>query len=348
MISGHGSAGRPVLVTGAGGFVGGHVARAFARAGYPVRGLSRKAPRVEPGDPPIDWVLGDLRSDEDRRRALAGVGGVVHVAGWVSLRRDRNDQSRGINVEVTRALLDACAPNGIGRFVYTSTLWTTAAGTPGRPAVEADAWNLAPIRSPYSETKREAERLVLGRNGESLRTLVICPGLVVGPRDARPTSTGLLLTMARWPLSILPGGGIPLVDATVLARAHLSAYESGEPGTRYIVAGAYQSYPEIARLVAALTGRPSVILNLPGAAERPMRAGVRCLERVAGRRLGEISEAAVAGGFLRLHASGARADAAFGLRHPPPITSIYEALEDHRRTGRAPWLPPLVRPPTDL
>src|SRR5205807_67179 len=53
--------GAAVLVTGAGGFVGGHVARALAAAGYAVRGLSRRPPRVEPGDPPIDWRLGDLR-----------------------------------------------------------------------------------------------------------------------------------------------------------------------------------------------------------------------------------------------------------------------------------------------
>jgi dihydroflavonol-4-reductase len=46
----------------------------------------------------------------------------------------------------------------------------------------------------------------------------------------------------------------------------------------------------------------------------------------------------VAGGFLRLHVKGARADAAFGLVHPPPIRSIAEALDDHRRSGRARWL----------
>ena len=51
----------PVLVTGAGGFVGGHVARNLASAGHFVRGLSRRPPAVRPGDPTIEWLIGDCR-----------------------------------------------------------------------------------------------------------------------------------------------------------------------------------------------------------------------------------------------------------------------------------------------
>ncbi len=68
----------PVLVTGASGFVGGHIARDLARRGHRVRALTRSAPHVEPGDPAIDWVVGDLRIAGDRRRALRGVRGVIH------------------------------------------------------------------------------------------------------------------------------------------------------------------------------------------------------------------------------------------------------------------------------
>jgi len=340
-------AGWPVLVTGAGGFVGGHVARHLAAAGYQVRAWTRREPVVRPGDPPLEWFRGDLCDRADRAEALRGVLGVVHVAGWVSLGRDPSGRSRRVNVDATRDLLGRCAEGAVERFVYTSTLWTTAAGTPARPADESAPWNLEAVRSPYSETKREAERLVLGHDGPSLRTSALCPGLVAGPRDARPTSTGLFLRLSRARVAVLPSGGIPLVDAGVLALAHRRALEAGGPGRRYIVAGDYLSYLEIAALVRRLTGRPRHVITLPDRLEAPLRALAGRVARLAGGRAGDLSEALVAGGFLRLHALGRRADTEFGLRHPDPARSIHEALDDHRRAGRAPWLERLGSPDPD-
>ncbi len=337
---------RSVLVTGAGGFVGGHVARHLARSGYRVRALSRKEPFRAADDPPIDWLIGDLNHSADVAKAVEGMRDVVHAAGWVSLGGDPFGQSRKVNVDGTRDLLDRAEEAGVERFVYTSTLWTTAAGTAERPARESSEWNLDTIRSPYSESKREAERIVLARNGPTLQTVVICPGMVVGAGDRRPSSTRLLLTMARLGVVVLPGGGIPLVDARVLAEAHRQALETGEPGTRYVVAGPYLSYHEIARIVHEIVGRPRWILKVPDLCETPFRVVSGVFGRLLGDRAEDVSPAATAGGFLRLHVSGERADAEFGLEHPPPARSIFDALDDHFRSGRAPWLSP-PSPPRD-
>ena len=327
-----------VLVTGAGGFVGGHVARLLAAAGHPVRALTRRPPAVEPGDPPIDWLVGDLRRPDDLARGVAGAWGVVHCAGWVSLGSDRRGEARAINLDATRDLLDRAESAGVARFLFTSTLWTVAAGTDADPADEDRPWNLDVVRCPYSETKRAAERLVLDRAGPRFRTAVICPGLVLGPRDPRPTSTRVLLAMAGTPAAVLPGGGIPVVDARVLATAHLRALEHAEPGRRYVVAGPYLSYRELAALVARVAGWPLGMVPVPDLLRGPMTALGGLADRLGRGRLDILSAASVAGGFLRLHVSGARADAAFGLVHPPPLRSVFEALEDHRRSGRAPWL----------
>jgi dihydroflavonol-4-reductase len=337
------SPGSPVLVTGAGGFVGGHVARALASAGYRVRALTRRTPRVEPGDPELDWMIGDLRRADDRARAIDGVRGIVHTAGWVSLGGDPRGDSRAINVEATRDLLDRGRDAGVERFVHTSTLWTVAAGTPEAPASEDSAWNLTAIRSPYCDSKREAEHLVLERNSPSFRTTVLCPGLVIGKRDLRPTSTKVLLEMARTPVAVLPRGGIQVVDARVVAQAHVRALERAEPGRRYVIAGPYLAYPEMAGLVAQLVGRPRKIVILPDRLEAPLARIAGLADRIGRGRWSSVSAAAIAGGFLRLHVSGARADSRFDLCHPPPLQSIHEALDDAQRSGRAPWLGPLRR-----
>ena len=314
----------PVLVTGAAGFVGGHIARHLAQAGHYVRGLVRGLPATCPDDPKIEWINGDLRDRAIRRRAVAGVRAVIHSAGWVSLGRDAGGLSQAINVEATRGLLADARRARVERFVLTSTLHTLAAGTSTNPADETSLWNLECVDSPYARSKREAECLVRQASQGTFTTVVLCPGMVLGPRDPKPTSTRLIHVLARSRVAFLPGGGIPIVDASVLARAHRKALTAGRPGERYAVAGPYLSYTELAGLVAEITGRPRSIVPVPAMLERPLRAVANLLECLCPGA--EFSGTTVAGGFLQLHVSGNRADNCFGLVHPHPLESIRWSL----------------------
>ena len=328
-----------VLVTGAGGFVGGHVARHLAASGaYRVRALSRRTRQDVQGNPDLDWAIGDLRDPATRSRAIAGCRFVIHCASWVRLGADPKGLARSINVDVTRSLLREAKSAGVERFVYTSTLQTLAAGTPGHPADEDAEWNLLSVRSPYTESKREAEALVLAASDARMKTVALCPGMVVGPRDVGPTSTRVLLAMSRAPIVTLPGGGIPLIDARVLALAHERALTRGEPGHRYAVVGPYRSFRRQAEIVRAITGRPWRIVAVPDALLCPMASVAGWIDSAARGRWLSISRATVAGGFLRFHVDGSRGDRAFGLVHPPPEWSIFEALDFARGSGMAPWL----------
>jgi dihydroflavonol-4-reductase len=316
----------PVLVTGAGGFVGGHVARTLAAAGHRVRAVSRRPPVLEPGDPPIEWVIGDLRNADLRRRTLAGIRGVIHTAGWVSLGLDALGNSHAINVEVTRQLLAEARESGVERFIYTSTLYTLAAGTADEPADEFAAWNLDRIDSPYTRSKREAERLVLEAATARFSTIALCPGMVMGPRDTKPTSTTIVRTMARSLVALLPHGGIPIVDARLLAVAHRRALVAGGSGERYAVLGPYLSYHELAGVVASITGWPRWVVTLPDRLEPVVSRVAGWIAPMARRWAPDLSRALIGGGFLQLHVRGDRADLCFGLEHPPVVETITKSL----------------------
>src|SRR6202795_3768712 len=111
---------KPVLVTGASGFLGWHVARVLQERGYPVRALVRHGSRIEDLD--VERVTGDLRDAASLERAVAGCGLVFHVAAdyrlWAADPRDLYCS----NVDGKHNLLEAAHTAGVERIVYTSTV----------------------------------------------------------------------------------------------------------------------------------------------------------------------------------------------------------------------------------
>ena len=253
-----------VYVTGATGFVGGHVARELRERGADVR------------DERVDLL--DVAGLE---RAVAGCDAVVHVAALYSYDAPAEDFER-VNVEGTRTLLDVAGRAGVRRFLHCSTAGTCGP-VPGRPATEEDvppAWEL---EVPYKRTKLAAERLAL-----AAKAVVVNPTTPVGEGDRKPTPTGRMIAgVARGRLrGFVATSGLNVVDVRDVARGHALALEHGEPGQRYLLGGVDLRLEDLFAVVARLAGRPRPCLRVPYAvAEMAAVAGIANRDEVRLARL---------------------------------------------------------------
>jgi len=175
---------KPVLVTGASGFVGAAVATRLVQLGCPT---TRAAVRRAYTQLPLGvegCVVPTLATDTDWTSALAGIDSVVHAAARVHVMResatDPLDAFRRVNVEGTLNLARQAAQAGVRRFVFISSIKVNGEATePGRPFCADD--EPAP-QDAYGMSKLEAEvglRALAETTG--MEVVIIRPVLVYGP-----------------------------------------------------------------------------------------------------------------------------------------------------------------------
>ncbi len=170
------------LVTGATGFIGGHVAEAFVRRGWAVSTVARPGSDTALLDElKVTVHRGDLTDPGVVRKAMTDVEAVVHCAAkvgdWGPV-----EEYRAVNVEGLRNLLDACKGQALSRFVHMSSLGVYAA----RHHYGTDESEPLPARHAdgYTQSKVEAEQLALGYYRDfGVPVVILRPGFVYGPRD---------------------------------------------------------------------------------------------------------------------------------------------------------------------
>lgn len=175
---------KPVLVTGASGFVGAAVAARLVQLGCP---NTRAAVRRAYTQLPLGvegCVVPTLATDTDWTSALAGIDSVVHAAARVHVMRESQADPlaafRRVNVEGTLNLARQAAQAGVRRFVFISSIKVNGEATePGRPFRADD--EPAP-QDAYGVSKLEAEvGLRALAETTSMEVVMIRPVLVYGP-----------------------------------------------------------------------------------------------------------------------------------------------------------------------
>lgn len=269
-----------VLVTGASGFLGQATATAVRDAGHEVRTFQRRPSGVAG----VQDVAGTMTDDAAVARAVEGVDAVVHLAAKVSLAGDPADFAR-VNVDGTRALVDAARRAGVARFVFVSS--PSAAHT-GSSLVGAGAGVAEPqhARGDYARTKAAAELLALDADAPGFAVVAVRPHLVWGPGDTQ--LIGRIVERARTGRLPLLDSGAALIDtlyvdnaATAMVAALEHAVDDDVHGNAYVVTnGEPRPVADLLAGICTASGVAAPRWHVPAAVARVAGSLVEAVWRV--------------------------------------------------------------------
>ncbi|MEU6582051.1 aldehyde reductase [Nocardia sp. NPDC046763] len=257
-----------VLVTGASGYVAGHVIQELLGQGYRVRGTVRstaRAAQVAELLPGIELAEADLGSDAGWAAATAGCRYVLHTASpFPSGVPEHEDELVRPAVDGTLRVLGAAAASGVERVVVTSSIAAVEVGNEGHLNTEKD-WSDTARCDAYQKSKTLAERAAWDFAAEhpDLELAVINPGAIFGPllRAEAGTSVDGIRALLAGGMPGVPRLNFATVDVRDFAIAHRLAMETPQAaGNRYICAGEEVSFPRMAQILAQRYRVPTRVL----------------------------------------------------------------------------------------
>jgi dihydroflavonol-4-reductase len=267
-------------VTGATGFIGGHVARLQSESGGDVRATYRDEPRLDRlHGLAVEPVAADVLDRAALRRAFRGCELVFHAAGYVGSRPA--ERVWEVNALGPRLAVEAAAAEGVRRVVVTSSVAGIGPVAPGEVGDETQPFLSGGLGMTYVDAKHEGESEAVAAGARlGVEVVVVNPSYVFGvPVDrARPgeTSTRMIGNYMRGRLPAVVDGETNVVDVRDVAAGHLAAAERGTPGERYVLGGEDVRWVELLERVGELSGRRHPLVVLP----RETAAAARLADRL--------------------------------------------------------------------
>ena len=255
----------PVLVTGAGGFVGQVMCRELQSQRHAVRGTTRTA-SGEQGFPA--FAVGNIGPDTDWSAPLAGCEAVIHLAAHVHVMRGQSGRMLGeyrrVNVEGSENLARQAARAGVRRFLFLSSVKVSGETSAGRAFVES--YPAAPVDA-YGVSKAQAEeRLITVATETGMEIVIVRAPLVYGPGVKanflsllRAVDSGVPLPLS----SISNLRSLVYVGNLVHALEACLVHPAAANRTFFVSDDHDVSTPELVRRIASALGRKPRLFPVP-------------------------------------------------------------------------------------
>lgn len=239
------------LVTGATGFLGGHIVRQLLAQGHPVRALAL------PDDPTmsalpdgVEIFAGDVLNMDSLLRFFQKDPEdhliVIHCAGIITMRWEVDERAYAVNVVGTRNIVKLCLQND-ARLVYVSSVHAIPELPHGQMMAEPDTFDPALVVGGYAKTKAEATQAVLdAARMHGLSACTVHPSGLCGPGDTQcGYLTQMFIDYAHGNIPAGVDGGYGFADVRDVAAAILACVEKGRKGASYILDGDFMTVRQI-------------------------------------------------------------------------------------------------------
>jgi dihydroflavonol-4-reductase len=216
--------------------------------------------------------------------------------------------------------------------VVASTSGTIAVSREPRPIPDERApYPLELVASfPYYLSKIYQEKLALERGRTlGLEVVVVNPSLLLGPGDARGSSTGDVRRFLDGKMPVMPRGGINFVDVRDAAAATVSAIERGVPFERYLLGGPNWTFEELFARIGRVAGLRRMTVPLPAQVQTRAAAIWENVVRATGRRPA-LDAASVEMGQLFWYCDATKATSVLGLSTRDPQETLADTVRDLR------------------
>lgn len=251
-----------ILITGATGLIGSHAALYLANRALSVRATYRsesslkktlalfKAYDKENLFNDIEWIKADITDVTALEPAFKDITEVWHCAGLISFSGSDEEKMRKINIEGTANMVNLSIDFGVSRFCFTSSIAALGDVKIASEIIDEQMeWNPEKHHSDYAISKYGAEMEVWRGQQEGLKTLIVNPGVVLGPGFWNQGSGEIFLAIES-DLPFFTTGSTGFVAVTDLVEVMYLLMKNELFGERFAIISENLTYKDLANYIA--------------------------------------------------------------------------------------------------